>query len=426
MQLSERFQTGAVGFLRWSEKYTKTDMVYLAQVAWWNNLNFIIVSILALGLSIAFANLLPREEYGLYQYLLSLSSLLAAFTLGGMNSAVTQSVARGYEGDLRAAVRVQLLWGVIPAAIGLMGGLYYLAQGNYILGSGLVIIALLTPATNAFNIYGAFLTGKREFKRIFLYGSISNTAYYSTIFITVFFFRNALALVFVNLAANAASTTFLYFRTLRAYKPNEQTDARTIPYGMHLSVMSGFGTIITQLDSILVFHFLGAVELAVYSFATLLPERVASLFKFVSNAALPKFANQTLEEIRRTIVSKTLRTAFAGAIVTIAYIIVAPIFFHLLFPKYLDALPYTILYSFVIITVAGSGVGQAALVSQRLHRELYVFNIGTPLILLVLQVPLLLLYGITGILMARIISNTINILMALLLLFYPFQNEKSD
>ncbi|HTR18363.1 MAG TPA: oligosaccharide flippase family protein [Candidatus Paceibacterota bacterium] len=418
MSFTDAAQERAVRFLRWSERYTKTDMVYLAGAGFWSNLNFVIVSVFALLLSIAFANLLPKDVFGLYQYLLSLSALLTAITLAGMNNAVSQSVARGFEGDLRASVRIQLLWSIVPLAIGLVAALYYFLHGNGTLGAGLVVIALLSPLTNVYNTYNAFLQGKREFKRIFTYGTAVNLIYYASIFIGVFFFKDALVLVFINLASNALGTLFVYFRTLKSYKPNDKTDPQTIPFGAHLSAMNAFGTIVTQLDSILVFHFLGAVQLAVYSFASMIPERVGGIFKFVSVAALPKFSNQTREEVKRHIISKTLRAALAGAAMTLAYVILAPFFFHLLFPKYLDALPYTELYSLIIITIA-SNLAFTALVSLRMQRELYVFNIISPIVLLALQVPLIIYFGIPGILAARVISNLINILLALLFLFFP-------
>lgn len=415
----DTLQERSIRFLRWSEKYTKTDMVYLAQAGFWGNLNFVLVSGLALLLSIAFANLLPRDVFGFYQYLISLSALLTAITLAGMNTAVAQSVARGFEGDLRDTVRIQLLWSLIPTSIGLLGALYYFAQGNTALALGLVVISLLAPIWNVFNTYQAFLQGKREFKRLFTYGSGITLAYYISIFLCVLLWKNAVALVFVNLLSNAAATAYVYFRTLKTYQPNDKIDPHTIPYGMHLSVMNALGTIVTQLDSVLVFHFLGAVELAIYSFASLLPERVGSLFKFVGVAAMPKFANKTREEIAETILAKTLRAAGAGAILAIVYALFAPLIFHLLFPKYLDAIPFTIMYALVIITMAAN-IPTTALYALRMHRELYTFNIINPIVLLALQIPLLLTFGIPGILLARVISNTLNIALALFFIFFPF------
>jgi O-antigen/teichoic acid export membrane protein len=422
MSLLGEVQTSAIRVLRWSERYTKTDMVYLATVGIWTNLNFIIVSGLTLLVSIAFANLLPRETYGNYQYLLSLSALVAAITLGGMNTAVAQSVARGFEGDLRAAVRIQLAWNVVPTGIGLAGALYYALADNMSLAAGIAAIAVFTPLWSAWNTYAAFLQGKREFRRIFTYGTSINLVYYASIFLCILLYKNAALLVGVNLASNALATGFFYARTLKTFRPNDRIDPHTIRYGTHLSLMNALGTVVTQLDSVLVFHFLGAAQLAVYSFASMLPERVGGLFKFVTVAALPKFSHRTRSEIQATIVSKTLRSAIAGALVALTYAALAPTFFRLLFPSYLDAIPFTELYALSIVTTAAN-IPTTALYALRMHRELYAFNVINPIVLLALQVPLLLFFGIPGILIARVLSNAINIALSILFLFFPLSND---
>lgn len=414
----------ALRLLRWSEPYVKTDMVYLAGAGFWTNLNMVIVSVFALLLSIAFANILPREIYGTYQYLLSLSTLLAALCLTGMNIALSQSVARGNDGDLRPAVRLQLLWSIVPTAIGLFGAGYYAFQGNMTLALGVTVISFLTPAINAFNTYTAFLQGKREFKQLFVYGVLSNIAYYACMFPAIVIAKDAVILIFANLVVNALTMIWFYTRTLARYQPSDQTDPHTLPYGAHLSVMNAVGTIVAQLDSVLVFHFLGPAELAVYSFASLIPERVSGLFKFVTTAALPKFSVQSADEIRQHLIGKTLRAASAGVIVAVAYALSAPFLFSLLFPAYLTAAFYSQVYALMIITVAAN-IPAAAIVALRMNRELYAFNIGTPFILLALQVVLLLNFGIIGILLARVISNTCNILLALYFIFHPFGRREA-
>ena len=42
-----------IRLLRWSEKYTKTDMVYLAHTGFWSNLNAFFTAFLSLLLYIA-------------------------------------------------------------------------------------------------------------------------------------------------------------------------------------------------------------------------------------------------------------------------------------------------------------------------------------------------------------------------------------
>lgn len=413
----QRPQERLIRFLRWTEKYTKTDMVYLAGAGFWTNLNFVIVSVFTLLLSIAYANLLPADVFGLYQFFLSISAIITALTLAGMNTAVSQAVARGYEGVLRESVRIQLRWSVVPFALGACGALYYAFNGNLAVALGIGFISVLSPLGNAFNTYSAYLNGKREFRRAFIYSSLINAMYFSSIFLTVAFLKNAVALVVVNLGSNTLVYALLYYRTLRRYQPNDQSDPEAISYGKHLSVMNAFGTIVTQLDSVLVFHYLGAVNLAIYTFATTIPERVAGLSKFVSVAALPKFSTQSADAIRANILSKMLRAGIAAAVLCAAFVVCLSLIFHLLFPKYVVAIPYAQFYSLVIITTAVANISVTALLAQRKQGDLYIYNFTNPIVLFALQWPLLVYFGIWGILTAKIASNAFNIVISTLLLF---------
>ena len=413
----ERIQNTTLRALRWSEKYTKTDMVYLATTGWWTNLNLIFTSLLSFALSIAFANLLSQETYGIYQYIISLSAIVAAISLSGMGSAVAQAAARGYEGVLPVAVRAQLKWAIVPGLLSFAGALYYFWLGNAELGVGLVLIALTVPLTIAYGTFGGFLEGKREFRQLFLISLIINSAYYASMFIAIALFKDAATLVAVNLSVTALGTFYAYRRTRVHFQSNDRDDPAAISYGRHLSVLTAFTTAITQMGAVFVFHFLGAASLAIYSFATLIPERISGLFNFVGAASLPRFANQSLADIKRNILGKILRVFVLGAFAVLAYALVAPLLFHFLLPKYISVIPYTEVYAGVIALLAVSSVTGAALHAKRLTKEIYIRSFTQPLLLIGLQVPLLLAYGIWGMVIARLASETIGILLTLGLLF---------
>ena len=57
--------------LRKSEKWTHTDMIYLAKGGFWLTLGQIISSVSSFALAVAFANFLPKEVYGNYKYIIS-------------------------------------------------------------------------------------------------------------------------------------------------------------------------------------------------------------------------------------------------------------------------------------------------------------------------------------------------------------------
>ncbi|MGH7175326.1 MAG: oligosaccharide flippase family protein [Minisyncoccia bacterium] len=415
-----------IRLLRWSEKYTKTDMVYLFTAGAWTNFDLAIQSVLSLLLSVALANTLAPAAYGLYQYLVAIAGLVAAVSLSGMNIAVTQAVARGYEGVLRASVRIQLRWAIVPAILSAAGALYYFTQAQPGIGLGLVAIALFTPLVQTFNTYVAFLDGKQEFRAFFFLRLVANLVYYAAMFAALPFIRSGALFIVINVIASAAGNFYAYRATLRRFKPNDKVDPAALSYGKHLSILNGFSAAMSQLDSVLVFHFLGAAPLAIYSLATLIPERVAGFFTFVELASLPKFANSPLAYIRANLIGKIGRLALAGIIVAVCYALAAPLLFHLLFPAYARAIPFTQGYAAIIAIGGVTSLSQITLYAKRFTREIYVFSIVQPILLVGLQIPLLLTYGIWGMVVARLISGTIGIALSLWFTYHPLAPPLAD
>ena len=64
MPLKQRIYKG----LKWSQKYTQTDMVYLAKGGFWLGMGQIITGLASFLLTLAFANLVPKETFGTYKH----------------------------------------------------------------------------------------------------------------------------------------------------------------------------------------------------------------------------------------------------------------------------------------------------------------------------------------------------------------------
>ena len=88
---TEGLKARVVSLLRASERYTKTDMVYVTTSGFWLILGQSVSAVATLGLAIAFANLLDQELYGNYKYALAVASVMGTLTLTGFTSAVMRS-----------------------------------------------------------------------------------------------------------------------------------------------------------------------------------------------------------------------------------------------------------------------------------------------------------------------------------------------
>lgn len=403
---------------RWSERYTKTDMLYLVYSGFWSNLNAIIISALSLALYVAYAHFLTKEAYGTYQYLLSFFSIATAFTLTGMNVAVTRAVAQGSEGTLRASVRAQLLWGLIPFFGSLAAALYYLWQGNTLIAGGLVFIAIGTPLLYAYNTYGALFAGRKNFKGLTLYNSASNIIYYAALIAAAVWSHSPLIILAANMLVQSVLAFVFYRLTLARQKPNGAVDQSALSYGVHLSFMNVFGSVAGQLGNIFIFHFLGAPALALYSFASAMPERIGNIcFKFLGSALLPKFSERTLAEIRRELPRKIVFATATGALVAGGYMIVAAPLFYLFFPTYTEAIPYSLAIALGLIIGAAVYLPVTALTALKKTRSLYILNTLNPIAQIAF--PLIGIYfgGLWGYLIANLCTTLFGLSAATILVY---------
>ncbi len=403
---------------RWSERYTKTDMLYLLYSGFWSNLNAIIISALSLALYVAYAHFLTKEAYGTYQYLLSFFSIATAFTLTGMNTAVTRAVAQKNEGTLSASVGVQLRWGIVPFLGALGTALYYYWHGNHLIAAGLVFIAIGTPLLYAYNTYGALFAGRKNFKGLTLYNTASNILYYAALIVAAVWSHAPLVILGTNMLVQSALAFFFYRLTLKRQKPNPHVDQEALSYGVHLSFMNVFGSVAGQLGNIFIFHFLGAPALALYSFASAMPERIGNIcFKFLGGALLPKFSERTLAEIRHQLPRKILFATGAGVLIAAGYMVVAAPLFHLFFPTYTEAIPYSLGISLGLVFGAAVYLPTTALTALQRTRSLYVLTVVNPIAQI--SFPLIGIYfgGLWGYLIANLATTLFGLLLATVLVY---------
>ncbi len=317
----------AIRLLRWSEKYTKTDMVYLAHGGFWLGLAQFVSTLSTFLLSVAFANLLSPALYGTYKFILSIYALLIITTLSGMDSAVTQAVSRGYEGTLNLGSKKKMQWGTLGGLIALSIAFYYYLNGNTQLTALFAITALFVPFAESLDIYNSFLFGKKLF-------SIQSKYNLINILITLVLTTGAIVLtkniywiVFAYFFSITVPNIFFIWLTNKYYKTNNSVDQDTIKYGKNLSAVNIISLIFAQLDKVLVFHYVGAVDLAVYSLATAPNDQIKGLLKNLNTLAMPKYSERSGAEVRENIWHRIFKLTFFLVIIVTGYIILVPYFF---------------------------------------------------------------------------------------------------
>lgn len=407
--------------LRRSEKYFKTDMVYLAKGGSWMAIGTVASGLIAFASSVAFANLLSKESYGTYQYVLGIIDIFGIAVLSGIDTAVARSVAQGKDGSLVQALTAKIRWGLIGGAASGLAGAYYYINGNDLLGGAFLIAMILIPFWEAPGLYIGYLQGKKRFDLMTIYETISQMVATVAIIISLFATDNILVILTAYLASWGIMRGFFLFVSMRQVPPNAIKDSHLISYGKHLTFMSAASVISSNIDKVLLWHFLGPVHVAVYIFAQAIPMRITGAIKSINRLAFPKMAGAQLSDLQSTLVKKVIMLSIPSAFLALLYILIAPLFFSLFFPQYQGAVFYSQLVSLVIILQPFSLL-VSSLTAQAQKRSLYSYHFGMPIVRVILFLTLIPAFHLLGAIIALVI---IKIIDALLLLFL-FKRARSS
>ncbi|MCP6718262.1 MAG: oligosaccharide flippase family protein [Patescibacteria group bacterium] len=401
--------------LIWSQKYTQTDMIYLAKGGSWLTLGQIISTAAFFLLAVAFANLLDPVTYGNYRYILSLVGVLGIFTLTGMRTAIIQAVARGLEGSFYTGFKTKLKWGLLGSLVAIGGAIYYWIKGNSLLPIPLFISAIFLPLMLASQVYGGFLVGKKLFDIQVKYNTLSQIVSAGTLIGALFLTKNLFWLITIYFVSRTFLNYFFYFLTKSKFKPNKKEDPQTLSYGKHMSLLGVLITGALYLDRILVFHYLGAVPLAIYHFAITPVEQLWSFLKNFQPLALFKLTIRSKEEINKNLYKRTFQLLFIGGIIVLAYVLIAPFLYRILFPKYLESIFFSQLFSLTILfKLAGLFVG-TIFPSHKLIKSQYIGVISSHLFLIISLLVLGALWGIIGIMTAKILFSFFALIIDIIL-----------
>lgn len=395
--------------LRWSERYTKTDMVYLAHGGSWLGLGQVAASLSALVLAVLFANLVPEETYGTYKYVLSIVGMLSIFTLPGINTPLAQGIARGKEGAFLTSVRTKIRWGMIGLFASFILALYYLSAGNATLALSFFIAGLFIPLMDPLNLYNTYLQSKKLFKETIQNYAISQTIATAIIAAALFFSGNLFLILLAYFVSWTSLRYFFHRTTIFKFPPNTKDDTRIIEQGKHLSFIGGLSTVAANIDSLLIFHFLGAAPVALYALATAPIDQMRGLFKNIVPLALPKLTERSIRQINILFYRRLallFAIGFAGAVV---YAFFAPLLFTVLFQKYVAGINVSIAFAFTLALQLPLSFFAAVTQSKiNLYPKSWFYWASVPQLVLIISaltlIPLFGLWGIVGSVYAQIIT----------------------
>lgn len=399
-----------------SERLLQTDLRYIIKGGIWITIGQSLSAISSFLLAIAFGYFVSKNDYGFYKYALSLYGILITFSLTGLPTTLVQAIARGFPGTLRRAFKLSLKWSWLMVIIGSSLATYYHVRGDDSLAIAMVIITVAAPLLRAFQLYGSYYQGNKQFKISSGFASSADIATAIVLFLTMLTNPDPLLLLLVFFISYLATNALFFFLTVRKIPANAPIDYSQMNFSKHLSLLNILTNLAGQLDKIIIYHFLGAVQLAIYIFAVAPPKQLRTAVSFISTLALPKFANKTAEEIKRTVYKKFTTSLFILVPIVITYVFFAPYIYQIFFPKYLEAVPFSRVYVlFLLIMGNFSNIG--AIVKKDI-RLTYAYAIVPSILNVALMLILVKPYGLMGIIVSLLISKYFSSAFSILMIRY--------
>lgn len=394
--------------LRWSERYTKIDMVHFASGNFWLNFSRIISIGTGMLITVAFANLISPEVFGTYKYVIASAGFIAAFSLTGLGSAVMRAVGQGKLHIIPAVVRTANFWS-IPASLAALGvSIYYFAHANSDLGFAFLFIATTNTFSTGLGVTKSVWMASGNFKLGTIVGIPRIIVPFLIILFTILFTQNV---VWILLAYFASSliTSWISYRFMLWWfrvRGSKQDVADTVRFGKQMTALGFFQLISGQIDQLLLWHFTTPATLAVYALALAPVNEAQNLLNNVQAILFPKIAAKSEGEVHKILPTRMKQMFLLSCVLVLLYVILVPFLFSYLFPKYMaavivsQALAFTILFQLKgVIDVFFTAHGQIAKRAQ-----VILISQAFKFVLFLVLIPL---YGLWGAVAATMLSELI-------------------
>jgi O-antigen/teichoic acid export membrane protein len=383
------------------------DLKYILRNGFWLGSSQVISAAFSLLTIVIITNYTSPETLGMYTYVISTIAIISSFTLTGLNTTSNHASAKGFDGTIDYSHKLLLKWGwfISIAAIGISG--YYFINGNMILALCFILPAVFSPIYTANQQYIALLSGKKKFFILAVTNSLILMVSVIVLFIVLNITNNLVYIVASTIVTNSALSLLAYYVFKKRFVINTKIEDGILPYSKHLSIMNIFSTLSGNLDKLLIYHFLGPYQLAIYYLAITPVLKLRGPDQVISALAIPKMATKKISDLKKILPQKVIMMSFFLLLLSGLYIISAPFIFKLLFPGSPESVIYSQVFS-IILVLMSSILFTQALSINRCRNELYIVRTSIPIIRIILFIILTPIFGIWGIITALILAQVIN------------------
>jgi O-antigen/teichoic acid export membrane protein len=321
----------------------------LAEDSFWTMTSQIFIVLVNLATVYVLANLLSVNDYGQFKLITTWLGIAVGVGYTGYNYTLPQQISKNQKYNLYEVFQKTFLKS-LPTFFGLfIISIYYLYNQNFNLGFGFFFGAFLAPILCVSTIVNLYYMGHRNFKMFALAQNFVDTIQLVAIALLAYFSSNFVFIISAYFIATIFANILIVLKSLyddKKHKSSEKflsklsevqdlvetvSDTK-IRSKLNISaIIFGF---VTQIDKLLIFHFIGAAPLAVYSIVTAISDQARTPSKAIAAAIFPRMSEKTFTKKKLYFIYflLTLMCLFIFVILIILY----PLIFKYVFPKYVD------------------------------------------------------------------------------------------
>ncbi|MBW9221453.1 oligosaccharide flippase family protein [Methanothermococcus sp. SCGC AD-155-C09] len=310
------------------------DLPYFIKGGFWLSFGQFFSILRGFILSVILANMLSKESFGEYSFVLSILILAGIFALPGMNFAIIQSVAKGYEGTYFRALMEVFKYSWIGSFILVGASVYMYFKGNFNLSTIFLTLSVMFPFYSISPYYQSFLNGKKRFDLLSKLSSFFNVLLtlfvVAVVFITKSVFWIVVSIVLIQILICGYFSVFY----IRRFIKNSEIDESSIDFGKGISPSLALTGFANNFDSLIMVHFLGFSELAIFKIVTVIPDQIKIFMDSLAPLILPKMVSKDVS--KKEIMGHFKKFLLLVILLIVIYWIIAPFIFKWFYPKYYD------------------------------------------------------------------------------------------
>ena len=392
------------GIFNWRRPFASA---YFRSAGGYLGLKLVIFSIAGLAGQYLLTHYLAREDYGLLIWVGTIIALLAPFGLPGISTSITGAVAKGYDGNFTRGTWLKMAGGALGGLV-LLGfaGYYWFWTHQETKALIFVVAGVLGPGL-WLDTQQCYWNGKKNFKAIFWWSVPVRILQLLFTAVVLYYSSNPVWVFAVQTVIQVAANIGAAIGIMRIGGINKETSKDYQSYGWFANWLYLFGSITAQIDKLIVGIFFGLEKLAIFAVGELIYNFFFKTPKSILDQVfLPRLAEMKLKDASVWIRKRQPFLIFGILIVLLIITFLLPSVYRILFStKYTESIFYAYLFLVNIFASTPVLLVGTMIKAHGLKKESAIAQAIISLTPVILIFPFAYLWGLTGIIFARIGQN---------------------